>query len=89
MDTERRDEVVDFLRRWLPRTALGAYRDLILRDPEAWMEHPHFRDGIIVRYALRGNGIDERFLGAESLEECWPELVWRAVMIENGERELR
>lgn len=75
----RRDAVVAFLREWLPEEAKRTYREMIERDPENWSRHPHFRSGIIVRHALRGNGIDERALGVPDLDAVWPDLLLRAL----------
>lgn len=77
-----RDEVVAFLRAWLPDEARRAYRDMIARDPDGWPRDPHFAGGVIVRHALRGNGLDERATGIGDLEAAWPELLRRAVMEE-------
>jgi hypothetical protein len=74
-----RDEVVAFLRRWLPSEARQIYRAMMLEDPENWGRHPHFAGGIIVQHALRGNGIDERVLGVADLNAIWPELLQAAV----------
>lgn len=79
MDPRVRDEVVEFLRDWLPEPARRAYRTMIARDPRDWKRHPHFRRGVIVRHALRGNGITEELLGVRSLEPYWAELLERAV----------
>jgi len=74
-----RDEVVAFLRAWLPEEARRVYRDMMEDDPLHWSRDPHFAAGVIVEHALRGNGIDERTLGVRSLEEVWPDLLRRAV----------
>lgn len=79
MDPATRDEVAVYLRRWLPPAAREAYARLMARDPDGWSRHPHFRGGVIVRCALRGNGYTERLLGVDSLDEVWPELLERAV----------
>ncbi|MGH7470119.1 MAG: hypothetical protein ACRENP_19410 [Longimicrobiales bacterium] len=73
------DEVVAFLRDWLPEEAKQAYRVLIREDPENWWRHPHFAGGIIVEHALRANGIDERALGIPDLNAVWPDLLEAAV----------
>ena len=75
-----RDEVVGFLRDWLPAEARRAYRALIDEDPAGWTRHPHFAGGVIVTHALRGNGLDERTLGIPDLDAAWPDLLHRAVM---------
>lgn len=80
-----RDEVVAFLRGWLPEEARRAYRRMMEEDPVNWSRDPHFANGVIVEHALRGNGIDERALGVPSLDEVWPELLRRAVYPEGGE----
>jgi hypothetical protein len=74
-----RREAVEFLRWWLPEGAKRVYRDMIREDPENWCRHPHFAGGIIVKHALRGNGIDERALGIPDLDAVWPELLQAAV----------
>lgn len=79
MDAATREEVADFLRKWLPPSARETYARLIRNDPAGWSRHPHFRGGVIVRCALRGNGFTERLLGVSSLDEVWPELLERAV----------
>lgn len=68
-------EAVAFLARWLPTDAKQVYRELIRADPDNWSRHPHFAGGIIVRHALRGNGIDERMLGVSDLNTVWPALL--------------
>lgn len=75
-----RDAVVAFLRDWLPPHARRTYREMILHDPDRWHRHPHFADGVIVRHALRGNGIDEAALGVPDLESVWPDLLRDAVL---------
>jgi hypothetical protein len=80
MDPATRDEVADFLRRWLPPAALDTYARLMASDPANWSRHPHFRGGLVVRCALRGNGYTERLLGVASLDEVWPDLLERAVL---------
>ena len=74
-----RDEVVSFLRNWLPAEAVVVYRAMILEDPVNWYRHPHFAGGIILEHGLRGNGIDERTLGVANLDQIWPELLKAAV----------
>lgn len=83
MDPRTRDEVSAFLRRWLPPAARDAYARLIFSDPAGWTRHPHFRGGLIVRCALRGNGYTERLLDVRSLDEVWPELLEHAVRPES------
>jgi hypothetical protein len=88
LDPALRDEVVAFLREWLPASAARAYRRMIAADPVDWSAHPHFQGGIIVEHALRGNGITEEVLGVESLEAIWPELLRLAVQVPDpGEAE--
>lgn len=79
MDPKVQDEVVEFLRDWLPEPARRTYRTMIARDPRNWKRHPHFRRGVIVRHALRGNGFTEELLGVPSLEPYWADLLERAV----------
>jgi hypothetical protein len=80
VDPGLRREVVLFLRDWLPQPAQDAYREMISADPEGWHRDPHFGGGIVIRHALRGNGITEEALGIESLERIWPELLREAVL---------
>lgn len=75
----QRDYLVAFLRDWLPEEAKSVYREMIRENPTTWWQDPHFAGGIIVEYALRGNGFDERALGVKDLEPLWPELLERAV----------
>ena len=78
--TERQTEqIVAFLRDWLPDEARLAYQQMIREDPTGWWHDPHFADGVILRFALRGNGITERALGVADLAPLWPELLARAV----------
>jgi hypothetical protein len=77
---EVRREAVAFLREWLPEEARRAYREMMMDDPEGWPRHPHFAGGVIVRHALRGNGLDERALGVPDLDAAWPDLLRRAVL---------
>lgn len=79
MDPKVQDEVVEFLRAWLPEAAKRAYREMIEEDPRHWSHHPHFRSGWVVRNALRGNGFTERVLGVRSLDPYWADLLARAV----------
>jgi len=79
MNPATRDEMAVYLRHWLPPAAREAYARLMAQDPDGWSRHPHFRGGLIVRCALRGNGYTERLLGVTSLDEVWPELLERAV----------
>jgi hypothetical protein len=79
-----RREAVEFLRWWLPEEAKRVYREMILEDPENWSKHPHFSGGIIVKHALRGNGIDERALGIKNLDAIWPELLLAALSQTEG-----
>lgn len=83
MNSTTRDEVSAFLRRWLPPAARDAYARLMRADPTGWSRHPHFRGGLIVRCALRGNGYTEHLLGIRSLDEVWPDLLERAVRPEH------
>jgi hypothetical protein len=85
MDPGTREEVVAFLRGWLPETARQAYRQMIETDPEGWHRHPHFAEGVIVRHALRGNGFTEEVLRVPSLELLWPDLLARAVLLPEDE----
>lgn len=80
-----RREAVEFLRRWLPEEAKRVYREMIREDPENWCRHPHFSGGIIVKHALRGNGIDERALGIPDLDAVWPDLLQAAVELPSGD----
>lgn len=79
IDPALRSEVVAFLRDWLPPAARDAYREMIRADPEHWMEDAHFAGGIVVRDALRGNGITERLLGVADLDTHWPALLAEAL----------
>ena len=82
----QRAELIAFLRDWLPEDAKRAYRDLIRSSPNAWWYDPHFEGGIILEYALRGNGFTEKSLGVKSLVPLWPELLIRAVFDEVSEQ---
>lgn len=79
MDPKVENEVVEFLRDWLPEPAKRTYRGMMARDPLNWKRDPHFGRGVIVRHALRGNGYTEKLLGVPSLEPYWAELLARAV----------
>lgn len=81
---EVRDAVVEFLREWLPSPAKRVYREMIRSDPANWSSDPHFAGGIIVDFALRGNGFDEKSLGIADLDAVWPELLRLAVEAEEG-----
>jgi hypothetical protein len=80
---QRCEEAIAFLRRWLPDEAKEVYRQMIKENPRGWWHDPHFAGGIIVEHALRGNGIDERALGVDSLDFIWPDLL--AAAVQNGE----
>ena len=79
MNESQIDEVAAFLRRWLPEGVRAEYRRIMAADPAGWPHHPHFAGGLIVRHALRGNGVDEHALGVPSLEPLWREALARAV----------
>jgi hypothetical protein len=79
MNPSVQEEVVAFLRGWLPESAKQTYRELIAEDPQNWSTHPHFREGVIARHVLRGNGFTEKVLGVASLDPYWPDLLARAV----------
>ena len=79
MDPRLRDAVVSFLRDWLPPEARRRYRLMIQENPQGWTSDPHFSGGIIVKHALRGNGIDEKVLGVPNLDSIWAELLAEAV----------
>jgi len=72
-------EAVRFLADWLPPEVKQVYRELVRSDPEGWSRHPHFADGIIVRHALRGNGITEHALGVADLNTVWPAILRSAL----------
>jgi hypothetical protein len=78
-------EAIAFLREWLPDEAKRVYREMIREDPMNWPRHPHFSDGVIVKHALRGNGIDECALGVPDLNAIWPELLRAAIELESGD----
>lgn len=78
--------LIDFLRDWLPPQAACVYREMIAADPDGWWRDPHFRGGVIVDAALRGNGITERAIGVQSLDRIWPDLLRRAVEVEQPAR---
>jgi hypothetical protein len=73
------EQIAAFLRDWLPEEAIHEYRRMIREDPANWWHDPHFENGLILRFALRGNGITERALGVADLSPLWPELLARAV----------
>jgi len=73
------EEVVEFLRGWLPPSSIRTYREMIERDPIYWHRHPHFAGGIVVEHFLRGNGITETVLGVDDLDKVWPEILRRVV----------
>ena len=75
-----RGEVEGFLRRWLPDLAKDVYREMIRNDPTNWFQHPHFSSGLIVKHALRGNGINEKTTGMRDLNAIWPELLLAALL---------
>jgi hypothetical protein len=79
LTARQHDEVVAFLKQWLPEDAKQVYRSMIAENPDTWWQHPHFATGIIVSHALRGNGIDERALGVADLDSLWPDLLRCAV----------
>jgi hypothetical protein len=79
IDPRVRDEVVAFLREWLPREAQDMYRQMIQENPDGWSRDPHFAGGLVSEHFLRGNGIDERVLGILDLDRVWPDLLRRAV----------
>lgn len=78
---DQRDRLVAFLRDWLPEEAKRVYRDMIRSAPSSWWQDPHFDGGIILEYALRGNGFNEKALGVKDLEPFWPDLLARAVQV--------
>jgi hypothetical protein len=78
------DQLVAFLRDWLPDEAKHVYRELIKENPKGWWRDAHFAGDIILKHALRGNGIDERALGIKDLTPVWPALLARAVDIEDA-----
>jgi hypothetical protein len=79
LDPILREDVVRFLRQWLPPDAVRAYRDAIRQDPYGWFRSPHFASGYVVQHLFRGNGITESALGVPSLEPYWPDLLREAV----------
>lgn len=79
MNESKIDELAAFLRRWLPDGVRAEYRRIMAADPAGWPLHPHFAGGLVVRHALRGNGVDEHALGVPSLEPLWKEALARAV----------
>lgn len=79
-----RREAVAALRAWLPEEARRVYREMMRADPDGWTRHPHFAGGLVVRHALRGNGLDERALGIADLTPVWPDLLRRAVLEDSG-----
>jgi hypothetical protein len=75
-----REEVVAFLRDWIPAGAAATYRQMIRSDPDGWYRSSHFASGFVVEHLLRGNGITEAALGVRDLEPLWPGLLRDAVM---------
>ena len=71
--------LIAFLRDWLPDEARQVYREMIRANPHSWWHDAHFEGGIILEYALRGNGFTEKALGVQSLEPLWPDLLASAV----------
>lgn len=82
----QREQLIAFLRDWLPPEAQQAYREMIHTAPDSWWLHPHFQGGVILEYALRGNGFDEKALGVKSLEPLWPDLLRSAVEADTNRR---
>ncbi|HET7273971.1 MAG TPA: hypothetical protein VFI91_02260 [Longimicrobiaceae bacterium] len=80
LEDAAREEVIEFLREWLPASAIVTYRRMILADPENWHRAPHFASGFIVDDVLRGNGITEKTLRVPNLESIWPDLLAAAVL---------
>lgn len=76
---EQRAELIAFLRDWLPEEAKRVYREMIRSSPNAWWYDPHFEGGVILEYALRGNGFTEKALGVKNLQPLWPDLLTHAV----------
>ena len=75
----QRDRLIAFLRDWLPEEAKEVYREMIRAAPHSWWHDPHFKGGIILEYALRGNGFNEQALGVKNLEPLWPDLLVQTV----------
>jgi hypothetical protein len=73
-------EIVEFLRDWLPSSAISTYRTMMLEDPDRWPQHPHFSGGLVVRHMLRGNGLSRELVRPDLLDAIWPELLRRAVL---------
>jgi hypothetical protein len=82
----QRASLIAFLRDWLPEEAKQVYRDMIRAAPDSWWQDPHFDGGIILEYALRGNGFNEKALGVKNLEPLWPDLLAHAVAEESVKR---
>jgi len=82
----QREGLIAFLRDWLPDEAKSAYREMMRQNPDDWWRDAHFAGGIIVEYALRGNGFDEKSLGVADLDALWPELLAEAVREWTDER---
>ena len=78
--------LIAFLRDWMPDEAKQVYREMIRAAPHSWWQDPHFAGGIILEYALRGNGFNEKALGVRSLEPLWPDLLVQAVAEDYAER---
>lgn len=79
VDQRAEDEIVLFLREWLPEPVKEEYRKLMRANPNGWHRHPHFANGIVVVHLLRGNGISESALGVRSFDTIWPKLLRLAV----------
>ena len=86
LDPQLLASIVAFLRDWLPAEAKRTYRAMLAADPDHWHRHPHFAGGIIQEHALRGNGITEKVLGVQSLDDVWPALLEMALRDDVGPR---
>lgn len=78
-DSPPYSEVVAFLSAWLPPEVKRKYRELIALHPDDWTSDPHFTSGSVIHQIFRGNGITEKSLQVDNLDEIWPELLARAV----------
>lgn len=80
MQIETRCAIIQFLREWLPPRVRSTYRQMMVDDPGGWHLDPHFAGGIILRHALRGNGINVPLTAGVDLDAEWPELLRAAVL---------
>ena len=75
LNEEKKEEVIQFLKRYIPESSKREIKEMMNQDPEEWWTIHHFTWGMSIRNALRTYGFDEKYMNIENWDDYYIQCV--------------